>query len=628
MVGCAVLLAGASLFAGLLGLVLYLHIASRGAAPPSDLVEGPFLNVRPGVRYVGDASCANCHPQISATYRRHPMARSLTLASGAEAIPNPSAPRSFEALGLHYAVGMKNDQVTHRESARGPDGKVVAERCGPVRYVVGSGARGHSYLIEEDGCLFLSPVSWYARHGWELSPGYREQNQHFDRPVPPNCLFCHANHADPIEDTLNRYRIQTFRSDPIGCERCHGPGELHVRRHTEGGADGEGVDFTIVNPRHLEPALREAVCHQCHLQGQARILGRGQGPFDFRPGLALERFCTVFVWNPKVPQGQKAVGQVEQMVESGCYKGSAAKLGCISCHDPHEKPAPASAGAYYRARCLQCHTSTSCTAAPAERRQKQDACAVCHMPGLPTGDVAHVSITDHRILRRPTTALQPQAQAMLPGEFPLVPFMGDLAPGQRPAREDSRALGMALVELALQSPAGPSRASLSRLALPLLREAANADDDVPAREARGLALHWVGWRPEALSAFEAILADHPHRERTLVGAATVAAELHRPAKAADYWRRAIEVGPRRWRYHHHLALALVELGDSAAALAASVAARRLNPVQTDVRLVEVAGLIEAGRRAEASAAFAALLALKPSRADELRKWFAGQQRRP
>ena len=71
--------------------------------------------------------------------------------------------------------------------------------------------------------------------------------------------------------TLNRYRPPVFQGHEIGCERCHGPGELHVAHPEIIG----GRDMTIVNPASLAPSLRDAVCEQCHLQGEKRVLRRG-----------------------------------------------------------------------------------------------------------------------------------------------------------------------------------------------------------------------------------------------------------------------------------------------------------------------------------------------------------------
>src|SRR4051812_45527177 len=41
-----------------------------------EAAKSPYANVRPGVRYVGDAACARCHEEIAETYRTHPMGRS------------------------------------------------------------------------------------------------------------------------------------------------------------------------------------------------------------------------------------------------------------------------------------------------------------------------------------------------------------------------------------------------------------------------------------------------------------------------------------------------------------------------------------------------------------------------
>ena len=70
-------------------------------------------------------------------------------------------------------------------------------------------------------------------------------NVHFDRPIIAGCLFCHANRFD-----MNEGRPPVFHGLSIGCERCHGPGELHARRPEV----VQGRDWTIVNPADLEPA--------------------------------------------------------------------------------------------------------------------------------------------------------------------------------------------------------------------------------------------------------------------------------------------------------------------------------------------------------------------------------------
>jgi hypothetical protein len=97
--------------------------------------------------------------------------------------------------------------------------------------VLGSGRQAFAFLIERDGFLFESPITWYAaERKWQLSSSYERRNYHFDRPIREDCLFCHSNRVDRDPTALNCYRPPIFHGYAIGCERCHGPGEIQVRR--------------------------------------------------------------------------------------------------------------------------------------------------------------------------------------------------------------------------------------------------------------------------------------------------------------------------------------------------------------------------------------------------------------
>src|SRR5262249_1823614 len=150
-----------------------------------------------------------------------------------------------------------------------------------------------------------SPIAWYTQAGrWDLSPGYEAGNKHFERPIADQCLYCHANHADLVEGSVNRYREPIFQGMTIGCERCHGPGELHVARQQV----VDGKDLSIVNPAHLEPALRDSVCQQCHLQGDVRLVRAGRELYDYRPGLPLHETLAIFFRSGRERGAIKAVG--------------------------------------------------------------------------------------------------------------------------------------------------------------------------------------------------------------------------------------------------------------------------------------------------------------------------------
>jgi hypothetical protein len=583
----------------------------------------PYRNVRPDVKYVGDAACAECHPAQAKTYREHPMGRSLAPLADAgplerytEAARNP-----FSISGFRYQIERQGGRSRHKEAVIAQE-RAVAETMAEVQFAVGSGHNGRAYLIDRDGWLFSSPITWYSTKGiWDLSPGYDKSNPHFDRPITPDCLFCHANHADHVPGTINRYKPPIFRGHAVGCERCHGPGELHVARHEQGGTAAADFDDTIVNPARLEHSLRESVCQQCHLQGQQRVWRRGRDTFDYRPGLPFHLFMSEFVKPPEQGGGLRFVGTVEQMYASRCFQKGAGKnkMGCISCHDPHAVPAEEEKVAFYRNRCLSCHQDKGCSLPEPARREKDDSCFACHMTRTDS-NINHTAISDHRILRRPDQA-RPSGDWPRPGRMPLVHFHQHMLAGKDQDIERDRAI--ALVGVANNHPVREVGRSLTGMALPGLETALSRDaSDLPAREALGDAL-WEQGRPEeALAAFEKVLHTAPDREKALFQAARLALGLRRIDSARDHVERLVAVGPWRWRYHLLLGQVHGQERDWGAALKAAGKALELNPAGLTVRQFVVLCHLRLGERTQAQKELDTLMAMNPPQAEALRRWFA------
>jgi hypothetical protein len=603
---------------------------------PRRTYSGPFQNVHPDVAYVGDEKCAECHLDKALSYREHPMGRSLLPVSQVAGRQryDAKAHNPFEAFGVLFRVERRGERVVHRQVGRDEEGRAVYEFDMPVHYALGSGTRGYSYLTDHDGCVFQSPVSWYShKQIWDVSPGFSAERRS-GRPVLALCLFCHANRVRPREGSINSYEEPLFEGHAIGCERCHGPGDLHVRERTHDMAVEGPADYTIVNPRHLEPELRAGVCEQCHLIGEARVVHRGRGLFDFRPGLPPGAFYSAYVLDRR-SGGQKAVNHVEQMAQSKCFLRSEEKpaegkrkLGCTSCHDPHEHVGPAKRVAHYRGRCLECHRSRGCSLPEEARRLevKDDSCIDCHMPRYPPSDIAHTSATDHRIIRVKEKG-EPAAPPRPGHETDIVSFYRRGADANDPDAE--RDLGLALVHVLVQRMVQGKdvSADVARRAAGLLEPAVRTDpDDLEAWEGKAEALALLDRGAEALATYEAVLAKAPRREVYLMGAAMLAQDHGQRAKALAYWRRAAEENPWQPYYRACLARMLAERRAWEEARPHCEAWVRLDPGSIEARVLWVRCLARSGEKARARAEFAKVERLRPSNLPQLRARFAAELR--
>jgi predicted CXXCH cytochrome family protein len=459
---------------------------AQDPSPPDPRLTFPtiFRNVAPDVRYIGDASCCTCHAGICKSYHAHPMGRSAALVSPDPTVEKyePAGRSSFTSGEFDLEVEKSPQGVRHSVRFRGSTPVPVDPFTIAAQIAIGSGTRGRSYLSVENGAVWQTPISWFS-HGerWDVSPGFRLGSS-ARRAVIPACLFCHVDRVEPIPGADNRYREPVFPGQlAIGCERCHGPGALHAAERKLGAAPA-GTDTSIVNPRHLAPPLRAAICEQCHLQGEERVARRGRDLFEFRPGLPFEQFVSVYVRHPDLVEAHHSVGQFEQLELSQCFTASSGRLACTTCHDPHATPRPEVRDEFYRKRCLNCHASKGCTAPAPERAGKQDSCIACHMPRADSSSVAHASVTDHRIVRRRRSPGPPGRLA--PGAVPLVAFRR--GPDAPPEAERERDLGIALARLTAKVPPGARavRENLAELAVARLTGA------LAAR--RGDAEAWIG----------------------------------------------------------------------------------------------------------------------------------------
>jgi tetratricopeptide repeat protein len=507
-----------------------------------------YRNARPGVQYLGDEACRKCHSTIYSEFKQTGMGRSVSVPSAEDARELAKPVRIVnKKLNRTYSLYGRDGKIFHEESEADPKGHLVFSETHEIAYSVGAGDVGKSYLIAKGDSLFVSPISYYTRiGGWDLSPGYGEGIfRGFSRRVADLCVDCHTGWPLPIPGSHNRFQQPPFRFLTVGCERCHGPGAIHVEQRTEeaalGGSIEESADVSIVNPRRLRPEIRDDVCAQCHLSGDARVLQPGKDYLDFRPGTALGDVVAIF----SVPQRIKgnhfmALDQFEQVKMSRCWTASNGGMGCISCHDPHVQLHGDKAADFFRSRCLNCHAATSCREPMAQREATSppDNCIQCHMPKQPTENIGHSSITDHRILR---------AQSEIPAVLKdsASPTPAELIYDTKPSSPDTtqaslRSLALAYAQVASRFP------ELGDRGFPLLEQAAAAlpaDADVQAAYGSVLRVARPREQQRAAEALQRAIDDGSNSAEVRTQLARLRLQQGQVTAAMELYKQSIQIDP-------------------------------------------------------------------------------------
>src|SRR5580692_12369087 len=116
-----------------------------------------------------NAACAPCHRAIYQRYRQTPMAN----ASGPANEGLIPADFLHIASGVHYRVAEEAGRVwLSYEREQVPAERALNGRQ-DLRYFIGSGKRGRTYLFERHGYWFESPINWYAKKKvWDMAPNF------------------------------------------------------------------------------------------------------------------------------------------------------------------------------------------------------------------------------------------------------------------------------------------------------------------------------------------------------------------------------------------------------------------------------------------------------------------------
>jgi predicted CXXCH cytochrome family protein len=360
--------------------------------------------------YVEPGACAPCHRQLYETYRRTGMGRSFYRPLPENTIEDYSRNNTYyhEASNQHFTMFRRGDRFFQRRHQIGADGGENNVVETEIHFIMGSGNHVRTYLPRtSNGRLLELPVAWYAEKGgfWTMNPGYdRPDHMDFRRKVDQECFFCHNAYpqAEAVIGSGNdpgsrELHLPGAIPEGIDCQRCHGPGRLHVQS-VKNGSSAEAIRRAILNPARLSRQRQLEVCLQCHLESTSRRLPHsirryGRSYFSYRAGEPLENYILHFDQASDGGQDRFEIAHAGyRLLKSPCFMKSNGALTCTTCHDPHETRRGPEAAQRYVQVCRSCH------GAAGDHMQRED-CLGCHMPKRRTNDVVHVVMTDHYIQR-------------------------------------------------------------------------------------------------------------------------------------------------------------------------------------------------------------------------------------
>jgi tetratricopeptide (TPR) repeat protein len=379
-----------------------------------------YASLLDNTKYVGKETCRQCHADVFETFMHTGMGQSFDVASKEKTSAkfNEHALIHDKELNFFYKPFWNGDTLSVLEFRL--DGKdTIYKRTKNINFIVGSGQHTNSHITNTNGYLTQIPATFYTQKGiWDLPPGFEDGNSsRFSRIIGLECMSCHNAYPEFVMGSENKYNTV---QRGIDCERCHGPGSVHVQQKMSGMIidTSKEIDYSIVNPAKLPIDKQFDVCQRCHIQGNA-VLNDGKSFFDFKPGMHLSEVMNVFmpVYNGREDEHIMA-SHAERLKMSKCYTATMAEveknkipndlkpyknaLTCITCHNPHVS-VKVTANNQFNAACNNCHSVTKnnlCSEKEVVRKKKDNNCVACHMNFSSATDIPHVKVHDHYI-RKP-----------------------------------------------------------------------------------------------------------------------------------------------------------------------------------------------------------------------------------
>ncbi|HVY91434.1 MAG TPA: tetratricopeptide repeat protein [Bryobacteraceae bacterium] len=578
----------------------------------------------PANAYVDPTLCATCHQEIAETYAKTGMGRSFHKIDANYPIePYSGKPFYHEASDSYFSMVQHDGKTFQRRWQIGYDGRETNVEEKSVDYVLGSGNHGRTYLhLTARNGLQQLPLGWYSENGgtWAMLPGFdRPDYPGSERPVHYECFFCHnaypkipkANEEDGAEAVY-----QLPLPNGIDCQRCHGPGERHIRTVGLPNVTPEQIRASIVNPARLTPEREMEDCMQCHLETSSLKLPHSlkrpdRLPFSYIPGQPLENFELAFDREPGKNQRFEVANAAYALRKSQCFlqtqsdANPAKRMRCTTCHDPHNIPRGQEAVTHYNGVCRTCHAADFAATMSAGNHPTNPDCISCHMPKTRTDDAIHIVMTQHFIQRVPPA--NPLAMKSEYYESDATSYRGEVVPyyPPKPGPTEQNELDIAVAQV---KDGANLKQGIPRLA-ELIRRYHPAESRYYTELAE--ALHTAGDRAQSEQYFNEALRRAPNSTIIMLEFANAELEWQQFAKAEATLRRAVTLAPRDPVAWGLLGQSLFQQGKGAEAKAALNKALSLDPDLAEPHNYLAAMLVSQGDLDGAEREFRAALRILP-----------------
>jgi hypothetical protein len=317
-----------------------------------------------GTASAGPAACARCHTQGN----RQPA---TSMGNALETV------EQCKVLIDHPVLATRVGKYSYRIERKGSESEYsvsdgAATLKMPVRWAMGaSSAIGQTYILEKDGELYESRVSYFRELGGlgptlgsagsepaDIQEAAGRRMSHDDK---LRCFGCHSTNA-----AAGRQLTLEKLSPGVNCWHCHDGVDTHLAAALLDSYDLQ-VPKELSKLHGMSAEQTANFCGQCH-RTWAEIAAQPN------PGIANVRF------------------QPYRLTGSKCYDPDDARISCLACHDPHKEVTTSSAD--YDSKCMECHGGGKVGAKKCP--VAKDKCATCHMPKLELPG-AHFKFSDHRI---------------------------------------------------------------------------------------------------------------------------------------------------------------------------------------------------------------------------------------